>query len=362
MANDNFIPSPVRIKVIGAGGGGCNTLNRMVKAEIRNAEFIAVNTDVQALMQNRAPNRIQIGMEESRGLGVGGDPQRGRKCAIENMPDLEQAVSNCDILFIAAGMGGGTGTGSAPVIAKTAREKGALTIAIVTKPFQFELARRMQIAEEGIAELEQHVDAMIVLPNERLLQTAGDALTVDNAFQMVDDILMNAVRAISEVITVPGLVNLDFADVNAIMRNCGTCWLSMGEGSGTDRVMEAARSAVSSNLLEVPIEGATGVLYIVSGPSDLTLAEVHEAGVIIQNAVEEEATVFFGVTVDPSLGRDVRITLLATGLLSEKKMKSAQKAEEFRPIIKELEMDERKLDTPAFERRPISQRRISRQS
>jgi len=257
MAKRTFTPTVCRIKAIGVGGGGCNAINRMVRADVRSVEFVAVNTDAQALMTIEAPTRVQIGEKVSRGLGVGGDPGKGRQAAEENVEDLRQVVSGADMVFIAAGMGGGTGTGASPVIARLARESGALTIAIVTKPFNFEMARRVQIAEEGIEELEKEVDAMIVIPNERLLSITGDKVTVDNAFKMADDVLMMGVRAISEVITVPGMINLDFADVKAIMREAGPCWLSIGHGSGQNRVVEAARAAISSELLEVPIERGT---------------------------------------------------------------------------------------------------------
>jgi len=334
----------------------------MVRADVRSVEFVAVNTDAQALMTIEAPTRVQIGEKVSRGLGVGGDPGKGRQAAEENVEDLRQVVSGADMVFIAAGMGGGTGTGASPVIARLARESGALTIAIVTKPFNFEMARRVQIAEEGIEELEKEVDAMIVIPNERLLSITGDKVTVDNAFKMADDVLMMGVRAISEVITVPGMINLDFADVKAIMREAGPCWLSIGHGSGQNRVVEAARAAISSELLEVPIEGATGVLYVVSGAPNLTLSEVSQAASVIEAAVDEEAMVIFGVTVDPKLDNDVRITLVATGFTAMKQVAAARKDEEFRGLIRELESDESRLEAPAFMRRPITMRRMSRKS
>ncbi|RLC92128.1 MAG: cell division protein FtsZ [Chloroflexi bacterium] len=362
MAKRTFTPTVCRIKAIGVGGGGCNAINRMVRADVRSVEFVAVNTDAQALMTIEAPTRVQIGEKVSRGLGVGGDPGKGRQAAEENVEDLRQVVSGADMVFIAAGMGGGTGTGASPVIARLARESGALTIAIVTKPFNFEMARRVQIAEEGIEELEKEVDAMIVIPNERLLSITGDKVTVDNAFKMADDVLMMGVRAISEVITVPGMINLDFADVKAIMREAGPCWLSIGHGSGQNRVVEAARAAISSELLEVPIEGATGVLYVVSGAPNLTLSEVSQAASVIEAAVDEEAMVIFGVTVDPKLDNDVRITLVATGFTAMKQVAAARKDEEFRGLIRELESDESRLEAPAFMRRPITMRRMSRKS
>ena len=360
MAKTSFTPTVVRIKAVGVGGGGCNAVNRMVMAGIYGVEFIAVNTDVQALMTNQAPTWVQIGEQGSRGLGSGGDPVKGRQAAEESLEDLRLAVSGADMVFLAVGMGGGTGTGASPVIARLARESGALTIAIVTKPFSFEMARRMQIAEEGLSELTDEVDAMIVIPNERLLSITGDKVTVDSAFKTADDILMIGVRAISEVITMPGMINLDFADVTSIMRDAGPCWLSIGQGTGQNRVVEAARAAISSELLEVPIEGATGVLYIVSGPPSLTLAEVSQAASVVEAAVDEEAMVIFGVTTDNKLGDDVRITLVATGFTSTRVVTEARKDEEFRDLIRELDLDESKLETPAFMRRPVAMRRMSR--
>ncbi len=360
MAKTSFVPTTTRIKAIGVGGGGCNAINRMVRAEIHGVEFIAVNTDAQALMMNEAPTRVQIGEGTTKGLGAGGDPRRGREAAEESADDLKRAIDGADMVFVATGMGGGTGTGGTPVIARLARESGALTIAIVTKPFSFEMARRTQIAEEGIDELEHEVDAMIVIPNERLLNITGDKVTVDNAFKTADDILMIGVRAISEVITMPGMINLDFADVTSIMRDAGPCWLSIGQGTGQNRVVEAARAAISSELLEVPIEGATGVLYIVSGPPSLTLAEVSQAASVVEAAVDEEAMVIFGVTTDTKLGDDVRITLVATGFTSTRVVTEARKDEEFRDLLRELDLDESKLETPAFMRRPVTMRRMSR--
>jgi len=356
----NSTQTPIRIKVVGVGGGGCNALNRMVRAGIRNAGFIAVNTDGQALLQSEAPVRLQIGLKESGGLGVGGDPQRGRVCAEESVLELREAIGDANIVFIAAGMGGGTGTGAAPLVARLARESGALTIAIVTKPFRFELAHREQAAHGGITQLEDEADTVIVIPNDRLLATAGEEVSVDDAFKKADDILTMAVQTISEVITVPGLINVDYADVQTIMRDAGPSWLSIGYGRGKDRVVDAARSAISSDLVEVSLEGAGGVLYVISGRRDLTLAEVSEAGDIIKAAVDKEAMCIFGVTFDESLGSDVRVTLLATNLTSYREVAAARVADEFHMLIDSLERDESRLNLPAFERRPLSVRRLSR--
>lgn len=358
MSDINCIQTPIRIKVVGVGGGGCNAVNRMVRAGITNAEFIAINTDVQALLRSEAPTRIQIGMKESGGLGVGGDPQRGRVSAEESLRELQEAIAGADIVFIAAGMGGGTGTGAAPLVARLARETGSLTIAIVTRPFRFELARRQQLAYVGIDQLEDEADTMIVIPNDRLLDKAGQEVSVDDAFKMADDILMMAVRTISEVITVPGLINVDYADVQTIMGDSGPCWLSVGYGRGDNRVVDAARSAISSELVDVSLEGARGVLYIVSGGRDLTLAEVAKAADVIKAAVDKDAMCIFGVTFDESLGSDVRVTLLATNSTSYRELAAARIVEEFRPVIEALGRDESSLNLPAFERRPLSVRRL----
>ena len=362
MVNRSFASTPVRIKAIGVGGGGCNAINRMVRSGIQWVDFIAVNTDAQALMMNEAPTRIQIGEKSTQGLGAGGDPGLGRAAAEESIEELKLAVRGAHMVFIAVGMGGGTGTGAAPVIARLAREGGALTVGIVTKPFNFEMARRGQIAEEGISDLEQAVDALIVIPNERLLKITGDKVTVDGAFKTADDVLMTGVQAISEVITVPGLVNLDFADVTAILKNTGTCQLAIGYGSGQNRVIEAARAAITHELLDTPVEGATGILYVISGPHNLTLAEVSQAAEVIQSAVDEEAMVIFGVTVDSKLRDDVSITLVATGFTPHKKVIKEHKDEEFRRLIQELQYDETRIEAPAFMRRPVDMRRMSRKA
>ncbi|OGO03253.1 MAG: cell division protein FtsZ [Chloroflexi bacterium RBG_13_54_8] len=359
MVKDSFVHVPVRIRAIGVGGGGCNAINRMVRSEVHGVEFIAVNSDVQALMANEARSRVQIGRETCRGMGAGGDPERGRQAVEENLAEIREVVKGAQIVFVAAGMGGGTGTGAAPVVAKLARESGALTIGIVTTPFKFEMARRMRVAEEGLAQLGKEADAMIVIPNERLLSITDGKTTVDGAFQKADDVLMTGVRAISEVITVPGLINLDFADVNAIMKNAGPCRMAIGSGSGRNRMMEAAQAAVTSDLLGTPIDGATGVLYVVSGPPELTLAEVGQAAQVIQGSLHQEAMVIFGVTIDPKLGGNVAITLVATGFAPIEKMTKQRKDEEFRRVIDELEEDESQLEAPAFKRRPVSMRQIS---
>jgi cell division protein FtsZ len=355
VAKTMSVHTPCRIKAVGVGGGGCNALNRMVKAEIQGVEFIAVNTDVQHLMLNEARTRVQLGEKTTGGLGSGGDPVKGRRAAEESREELRQLLSGTDMVFIAAGMGGGTGTGACPIIAELAREGGALTIAIVTRPFNFEGVRRAQVAYDGISQLMEKLDSVIVIPNERLLPLAGEKETVDNAFKMADEVLMTGVRAISEVIVSPGLINLDFADVRSVMREAGPAWLSIGNSSGPNRCVEAAQSAIASPLLEVSIEGSKGVLYVVTGAANLTLSEVSQAAEVIKQAVDPEANIIFGVTLDPSMDNAVRITLVATGFISTKELEPTRRNEEFRRIIKGL--DETQLETPSFKRRPLGLRR-----
>jgi len=326
----------------------------MVKAKIQGVEFIAANTDVQALMLNEAPTRIQLGEKATQGLGSGGDPVKGRRAAEESHEELREILSGAHMVFIAAGMGGGTGTGACPVIAEIAKETGALTIGIVTRPFGFEGVRRMQVANEGISQLMAKVNSVIVIPNERLLSITDGSATVDNAFKVADDVLMTGVRAISEVIILPGLINLDFADIKSIMNDAGPAWLSIGHSSGQNRCVEAAQSAIASPLLESSIEGSKGVLYVVTGAANLTLSEVSQAAEVIKKAVDPEANVIFGVTLDSSMDSDVRITLIATGFTSPKAIEATQKDEEFRHVIKGL--DESSLGKPAFMRRPFSMR------
>ena len=355
MAKMTFTPTAVRIKAIGVGGGGCNALNRMVEAEIQGVEFVAVNTDAQALMMSEATTRVQIGETTSGGLGAGGDPVVGMQAAEESREELSQVLRNADMVFIAAGEGGGTGTGACPLVAELAKESGALTIGIVTRPFAFEGVRRQQVAEEGINRLSDKVDAMIVIPNDRLLALTDYKVTVDSAFKMADDVLMTGVRSISEVITLPGLINLDFADVRSIMKNAGPAWLSIGRSSGQNRIVEAAHSAIASPLLEVSVEGAKGVLFVVTGAASLTLSEVNQAAEVISRAVDPEANVIFGVTLDPRMENEVRLTLVATGFTPTKQVTATQRDDEFRRLIKSL--DEAELDTPAFLRRPLTLRR-----
>ncbi|HJX69765.1 MAG TPA: cell division protein FtsZ, partial [Dehalococcoidia bacterium] len=269
MVKEMFRSPLCRIKAVGVGGGGCNAINRMVRAEVQRVDFVIVNTDAQTLRMSPAPVRIQIGEKLTRGLGAGGDPVKGQESAEESREELQELFRGTDMVFIAAGMGGGTGTGAAPLVAKLAKESGALTIAIVTKPFNFELARRQQVAEKGIEQLKDNVDALIAIPNERLLNITNDKVTVDDAFKMADDIIAIGIRTITEVITEPGLINIDFADVQTVMEGAGSAWLSIGYGTGRDRVVEATRSAINSPLLEVSVNGAGRAWYIITGPADL---------------------------------------------------------------------------------------------
>ncbi len=356
MAKTSFVPNPAKIKVIGLGGGGCNAITRMVREEIQGVEFIAVNTDAQALAITEAPTRIQLGEKLTKGLGVGGDYTMGQKAAEESRDELKELVSSADMVFITCGMGGGTGTGAAPIIAETAKQSGALTIAVVTRPFTFEGVHRCQVSDEGIARLLGKVDTLIIIPNDRLLDLCDQKTNVDNAFKLADDVLRHGVQAISEVITVPGLINLDFADVKAVMKDAGPAWMSIGTGSGKSRAVDAAREALASPLLDVSIDGSKGVLFNVVGGSSLTLFEVNEAAEVIQQAVNPEANIIFGVAFDPSMDNELRITLIATGFASKTGLAEASQEDEQTQLLKSLKSEE-ELDVPSFLRRPLFSRR-----
>jgi cell division protein FtsZ len=303
-----------RLKVIGCGGAGGNAVNRMIGAGLRGVEFITANTDHQALNQSLAPHRLQIGATATRGLGAGGDPSVGRRAAEEDEQAIADSLSDSDMVFITAGMGGGTGTGSAPVVARIARSTGALTVAVVTKPFLFEGRRRLRQAEEGIAELRAEVDTLIVIPNERLLAVVDKSCSLTDSFAVADEVLLKATKGISDLVTVPGLVNLDFADVKAVMSNRGNALMGTGRAGGPSRAVEAAQAAVSSPLLEdVSISGAEGVLVNITGGRDLTLHEVNEAAGVVVNAAGEDANVIFGAVIDPNMDGEIQITVVATG-------------------------------------------------
>ncbi len=303
-----------RIKVLGVGGGGGNALNTMIEEEsIGGVEFIAVNTDAQALLVNKAETKIQIGEKLTRGLGSGGDPEIGRQAAEESREKLKEYLNDTDMVFIAGGEGGGTCTGASPIIAEISRELGALTISVVTKPFAFEGTRRMVIAEDGVENLRDKVDTLIVIPNQRIMEVIDQKVTLVEAFKIVDGVLGQGVQGISDIITVPGLINVDFADVKTIMSNAGSSLLGIGTGVGENRAQAAARGAVSSRLLDVSIEGAKGILFNVTGGKDLTMTEVDEAAKIISAAADADANIIFGAVIDENMVDQIKIIVIATG-------------------------------------------------
>jgi cell division protein FtsZ len=302
-----------RIKVIGVGGGGTNAVNRMIEEGIQGVEFIAVNTDAQALLLSKAQTRVRIGDKLTRGLGAGGNPEVGRKSAEESAEDLYNVLKGSDMVFITAGLGGGTGTGAAPIVAQVARDIGALTIGVVTRPFSFEGGKRMSSAEEGMAKLKEHADTLIVIPNDRLLQIVDKRASLQDSFKMADDVLRQGIQGISELITVPGLINLDFADVRTIMSEGGAALMAVGKASGEDRARAAAEQAISSKLLDITIDGARGVLFNVTGGPNLTLYEVNQAAALIRETSHPDVNMIFGAVVDPDMGDDIRITVIATG-------------------------------------------------
>ncbi len=301
------------IKVVGVGGGGTNAVNRMVDSGLRGVEFIAVNTDAQALLMTDADVKIAVGQKVTRGLGAGANPDVGREAAIESRDQLKEALKGADMVFVTAGEGGGTGTGAAPVIAELARELGALTVGVVTRPFGFEGKKRADQAEQGIEELAAKVDTLLVIPNDRLLQVVSPSTPIMEAFRVADDVLRQGVQGITDLITVPGLINLDFADVRTVMRNTGTALMGIGAAAGENRAAEAARAAISSPLLETSVEGARGLLLNITGPNDLGLFEVDEAAKIVQGAADQNANIIFGAVVDDAMGEHVRVTVIATG-------------------------------------------------
>lgn len=334
------------IKVIGVGGGGNNAVNRMVTAGVRGVEFVAVNTDVQALYRSEAPVKIQIGEKLTRGLGAGGSPQIGRQAAEESREAIVRVVKGADMIFITAGMGGGTGTGAAPVIAECAREAGALTVGIVTKPFTFEGRHRMKQAEEGVNDLREKVDTLIVIPNDRLLQIVERRTSMMEAFRIADDVLRQGVQSISDLVAIPGFINLDFADVRAVMANTGSALMGVGVASGETRAADAARAAISSPLLETSIVGAKGLLLNITGGEDLTLFEVNEAAEIVTEAADEEANIIFGAALDESMEDEVRVTVIATAFDDKPKKKRREQTElEIKPFSAE------DLEVPTFLRK-----------
>jgi cell division protein FtsZ len=315
-----------RIKVIGVGGGGGNAVNTMIRSKLTGVDFLVANTDAQALERNQALNKIQLGESVTKGLGAGANPEVGRRAALENQDQLKEHLSGSDMVFITAGMGGGTGTGGAPVIARLAREAGALTVGVVTKPFVFEGKRRLRQAEEGIAELKESVDTLIVIPNQRLLSIAAKTTTMLEAFNKADDVLLQAVRGISDLIITPGLINLDFADVRTVMAEMGLALMGSATATGENRAVEAAQKAISSPLLEdISIHGARGVLINITGGPDLGVHEINEAASMIQEEADDDANIIFGAVIDENLTDEIRITVIATGFTDTK--------EEQKPVV-----------------------------
>ena len=302
-----------RIKVIGVGGGGQNAVNRMMEEGIEGVEFIAANTDAQALTLSKAPIRVRLGDKLTRGLGAGGDPEIGRKAAEESADELYSALKGADMVFVTAGMGGGTGTGAAPVVSQVAKECSALTIGVVTRPFTFEGGRRLQAAESGIAKMKEHAHTLISIPNDRLLQIVDKKSSLQAAFRMADEVLHQGIQGISELITIPGLINLDFADVRTIMSEGGAALMAVGHGSGEDRAKVAAEQAISSQLLDITIDGARGVLFNVTGGPNMTLFEVNQAAAIIRETAHPDVNLIFGAVIDPDMGDEIRVTVIATG-------------------------------------------------
>ena len=339
-----------RIKVIGAGGGGSNAVSRMFRERIPGVEYMVVNTDAQALIMSDVPLKIRIGDQLTGGKGVGGDPELGMRSAEESREELYDAIRDSDMIFVAAGMGGGTGTGAAPIIGQIAKETGALTVGVVTQPFTFEGTHRRKQADEGIAKLKENTDTLLVIPNERLQVVAREEITAENAFRMADDILRMGVQSIAELVTVAGEINLDFADVEAIMRDAGPAWMSIGWGTGENRSREAAQQAITNPLLDVSIESATGVLFNIVGGSDLKLSELHEAAEVIQRVVDPEANIIFGMGTDLKMENEIKMTIIATGFPTMEMLDEQE--DHIRRLLKDALHDEdTDLDLPPFLRR-----------
>lgn len=317
MSDDITFSNAARIKVIGVGGGGSNAVNRMIASDIEGIEFWTMNTDAQALSHSDADRRIQLGQKLTRGLGAGGNPAIGQKAAEESREEIAHALEGADLVFITAGMGGGTGTGAARIVAEVAKEMGALTVGVVTRPFTFEGRRRTNQAEEGISGLQSQVDTLIIIPNDKLLQAINEQTPVQEAFRIADDVLRSGVQGISDIITIPGLINVDFADVRTVMADAGSALMGIGEGSGKSRAREAAIQAITSPLLESSIEGARGVVLNITGGSDMTLIEVNTAAETIYEVVDPNANIIFGAVIDPTMQGEMRITVIATGFTGE---------------------------------------------
>lgn len=346
-----------RIKVIGIGGGGGNAINMMISSNLSGVDFIAANTDSQALQVSKAPIKIQLGVEVTKGLGAGSDPEIGKRAAVESKDAVRDVLEGADMVFITAGLGGGTGTGGAPIIAEIAKDMGALTVAVVTKPFLFEGKRREKQAEQGLAELKKYVDTFIVIPNQRLLSISGRNMSLLEAFKKADDILYHGVQSISNLIMVPGLINLDFADVETIMSESGLALMGTGIASGENRAIEAAQKAISSPLLEDnSIQGARGILLSIAGSSDLTLFEVNEASTLVQSEAHEDANIIFGTVLDDTLGDEIHLTVIATGFDSREKKKDREETVTTMTSFPTYKRDD--MATPAFVRQQKKERPV----
>ena len=349
--------SGVSIKVIGVGGGGNNAVNRMISTNIRGVEFVAINTDSQVLDSSCAAKKIIIGDKVTRGKGAGANPEIGKKSAEESIEDIRGVLEGAHMVFITAGMGGGTGTGAAPVVAKAAKEMGILTVGIVTKPFRFEGAKRMIQAEAGIAELSKYVDSLIVIPNERLKQVEDTNITLANAFEIADDVLRRGVQSVSELINVPGFVNLDFADVTTIMKNAGYAHMGVGRAKGTDKAQLAAMAAISSPLLETSIAGATGVLVSITASEDIQLDEVEIASQMIHEEAHPDATIIWGAAFDPTLVDEIKVTIIATGFIDnagKSNESAAQRRSAPQPVVTEAPKVEVKAQPVVVEEKPVA--------
>jgi len=355
-----------RIKVVGVGGSGGHAISRMIDAKLKDVEFVAINTDAQDLHHNKASEKVHIGKNLTKGLGAGMDPDVGRQAAEENRDEIQEILKGADMIFVTCGLGGGTGSGAAPIVAETAKELGILTVAVVTKPFSFEGAQRRAIAEEALENLKERVDTLITIPNDKLLQIIDKKTTLINSFKIVDDVLRQGVQGISDLIIKPGIVNVDFADVKAIMSNSGSALMGIGIGTGENRAAEAARAAINSPLLELSIDGAKGVLFNVSGSTDLTMLEINEAANIITESIDPNAKVIFGAVVDETMKKgEVQITVVATGFDADKvsespiekmsriTIKSSRKSEE-----KETEEKTKIIFPEKFESRMIIEEKI----
>jgi len=346
-----------KIKVIGVGGGGCNAINTMIMSNLEGVEFIAANTDLQALGACKSPLKVQLGSQITKGLGAGADPEVGKKAMMEDLEKMKELIQGADMVFIAAGMGGGTGTGGAPVLASIAKDLGALTVAVVTKPFMFEGKRRQMVASRGIDELKNAVDTLIAIPNQRLLVNSSKRMTLIEGFKKADEILLHAVKGISDLITVPGLINLDFNDVRTVMSEMGMAFMGTGEGTGENRAIEAARKAISSPLLEdVTIDGAKGLLINITAGPDLTLFEVNEASSMIQEDAHDDANIIFGAVIDERAGEEVRVTVIATGFGKEDRAALSDEVKVPFSVISKLGCDEK--DIPTFVRKGNGTRRV----